>query len=292
MRKSSIYLPEELKRRLAELASRSGRSEADLIRQAIERLLGGPPEATQSDPGTCPHVAPALVGVGVGPGDPQLITDRARATLRAADRVVAISTDVRSIGRAEMVVRAVCPAARIHRVGFDVAGDDREREASLEAVVAAVLAGTDAGELVALAVIGDPSQWTVFPDVAARVRPSRPDLTVSAEPGITSYQAVAAAAGVSLGGPGGAMTVLTTTTDLGQLLPDHGRGVVLYKVSTDTEAVRADAERLQRDGLVGELSGMPGQRLVPLTDTAAGPLAYLSTVVFPAAVPSASRRQG
>ena len=39
MHKSSLYLPDDLKADLARLSSRSGRSEADLIRTAISSLV-------------------------------------------------------------------------------------------------------------------------------------------------------------------------------------------------------------------------------------------------------------
>ena len=41
MRKTTVYLPDELKDRLSELATISGRSEADLIREAITSLTAG-----------------------------------------------------------------------------------------------------------------------------------------------------------------------------------------------------------------------------------------------------------
>ncbi len=171
MRKSSIYLPDELKHALAELAARTGRPEAELIRQAIERLVavteGGPARSPAETPVL--HARPALVGVGVGPGDPGLVTARARATLVAAERVLVITTDARSIGRAEMVVRSVAPTASIQRVPFAIGADAAARRGSLDDVKEAALAGLDAGELVAVAVLGDATQWTIFPDLAELV---------------------------------------------------------------------------------------------------------------------------
>ncbi len=283
MNKSSIYLPDELKRALGELAARTGRSEADLIRHAIERLVA---VSVPAAPAAAPMVAivkPALVGVGVGPGDPGLITDRARATLLAADRVVVLTTDVRSVGRAEMVVRAVAPTAHVQRVPFAISGDAGQRHASLMDVAAEVLAAVDGGELVAVAVIGDPSQWTVFPELAALVGTQRPSVPVSAEPGITSYQAAAAAKGVALGTAGGAMVVLDDAGGLRPRLKEACDSVVLYKASTDAKTVKAAAVRAARPtAFVAELSGLPGQRLVPLDDAGDGPISYLATVVFPA----------
>lgn len=290
MRKSSIYLPDELKRELGELATRTGRSEADLIRHAIERLLtiSGSPPTPASSPVPV-HPRPALIGVGVGPGDPGLVTERARATLAGADRVLVITTDVRSVGRAEMVVRSIVPTARVQRVPFAISGDSAARLASLHAVADEALAAVDAGELVAVAVIGDPTQWTIFPDLTARIAALRPSLHISTEPGITSYQAAAAAAGTALGTPGAAMVVLDDATDLPRHLTTSSDTVVIYKASTDADTLQTAATRADRhNAVVGELSGLPGQRLIALGDAPSGPISYLATVIFPAKLPDSA----
>lgn len=283
MRKTSVYLPEGLKQQLADLSTRSGRSEADLIRAAIDRLVAVPENPPTTPASTTQHPRPALVGVGVGPGDPGLVTDRARDVLGAADRVIVITTDQRSVGRAEMVVRAVAPTSRVHRVPFAIGDDESARQRSMLAVVDVVLGWVDAGELVAVAVIGDPSQWTVFPEVAARVAVLRPGLRITAEPGITSYQAAAAAATQALGATASPLVVLHGVDDLATHLAATDGAVVLYKASTDARTIRAEAAAAGRDGaVIAELSGLPGQRLVPLDEADEGPISYLATVVFPA----------
>ena len=40
MRKTTVYMPEPLKARLARAAAESGRSEADLVREGIELVTG------------------------------------------------------------------------------------------------------------------------------------------------------------------------------------------------------------------------------------------------------------
>jgi precorrin-2/cobalt-factor-2 C20-methyltransferase len=285
--KSSIYLPDELKQAIAGLAARSGRSEADLIRHALERLVTvAEPAAPTTAPADVPLVAhprPALVGVGVGPGDPGMLTGRARVTLLAADRVFVITTDPRSVGRAEMVVRAATPTAPLQRLPFAIAGEPAARDRSLRAVAAAVESALDAGELVAVALLGDPLQWSIFPDLAAIIASERPTVSVLAEPGITSYQAAASAALVPLGHPGGAIVVVSDVEDLAERLGASDDAVVLYKATTDGTTLKAIAVAHGRDGaVVAELSGLPGQRIVALSETADGPISYLATVIFPA----------
>jgi hypothetical protein len=71
MRKTTIYLPDVLKRRLAQAAHRRGEPEAQLIRTAIERLLDedAQPRPTlplfhSDDPTLAEHVDEALAGFG------------------------------------------------------------------------------------------------------------------------------------------------------------------------------------------------------------------------------------
>ncbi len=283
MHKSSIYLPDDLKHSLARRAAASGRSEAELIRHAIEHLLSaatrGPGVATDAEV-ALDTVRPQVIGVGMGPGDPGLVTRRAVALVGAADRVLVATTDTRSIGRAEMVVRAVAPLARVQRVAYAIgAGDDRA--GSMERLVEAVLAGVDAGELVAVAVLGDPSQWTVFPELARRVRALRPGLPVSATAGIAGYQAAAAEASFALG-EGLSTLVITADPRRAREAIAAGDAVVLYKATTDGAAVRELIAGTGRDdAIVAELTGVPGESARPVARIPDGPLAYLSTVIVP-----------
>lgn len=285
MHKSSIYLPDELKRMLADRAGASGRSEADLIRHAIEHLLtaashesDAAPDAIDAAP--VDSTRPAVIGVGMGPGDPALVTRRAAATVGVADRVIVITTDERSIGRAETVVRAVAPLATIRRVAYRIGADD-DRGASMEHLVESVLIGVDAGELVAVAVLGDPSQWTVFPQLAERLRSVRPGLPVSAVAGITAYQASAAAAAIGLG-QGTATLVVTSDPTRARRAIDDGDAVVLHKATTDGATIRELVDDGGRDdAMLAELTGSPGERIAPASMTPDGPLAYLSSLIVP-----------
>ena len=71
MRKTTIYLPEGLKRELERAAAREGRSEADLIRGALERALAqaAPPRPRlplfrSGDPTLAERLEEALAGFG------------------------------------------------------------------------------------------------------------------------------------------------------------------------------------------------------------------------------------
>ena len=83
----------------------------------------------ESVPRSQPAVPGRLVGIGVGPGDADLLTVRAVEALRRADRVVAPAMAVDVLGRAEATVLQALPGLRVERIPLTVAPDRIEREA-------------------------------------------------------------------------------------------------------------------------------------------------------------------
>jgi precorrin-2/cobalt-factor-2 C20-methyltransferase len=287
VRKSSVYLPDDLKAELAALSTRWGRSEAELIRLAIERLVrAGEVEAA---PARVRPVAqgPRLVGVGVGPSDPDLVTERALAVLRAADRVYAASTGPDAISRAEAVVRAAAPELGVDRLVIEIGRDDAARARSIDAGAQELIGRLDQGALVALVVLGDPNVYSVFTRVAAIVAAARPAVPVETVPGIMAFQDLAAHTNTVLADGDDELSVITLGRDAARLEPlldDPHRTVVVYKGGRHLPAVAAQlAERDRLDGaVVGEMLGLPGGRGVAVEAVADRPASYLATVVVPA----------
>jgi precorrin-2/cobalt-factor-2 C20-methyltransferase len=230
--------------------------------------------------------AGVLVGVGVGPGDPEHLTLKALRTLREADRVFVPETNARPgvAGRAEVIVAEHVPAERIERVRFAM-GDDGARARHWNAAGEAIAAVARAGGTAAFATIGDPNLYSTFTYVAQTVRALVAGVEVRTVPGITAMQDLAARSGTVLAEGSEPLTLFPYTAGDGRLRGalHTGDTVVVYKggrhLPDVLDAVR-DAGRLddsvygEQLGLAGEEIGRAGQR------TGSGP--YMSTVIVPA----------
>lgn len=285
MRKSSVYLPDRLKAALAARSALTGRSEADLIRRAIAASLArGQAEIVEIADRPVPG---RLVGVGVGPGEPDLLTCRAAAALRRADRVVAPSTAVDAIGRAEAIVRQAVPGLAVERVPFEMAPTRRARDRSVDRAAVTVAAHLDAGEEVAWITLGDPLVYSTFSAVAAGVVRRRPATVVESVPGIMAFQALAARSGTVVADERDRVTIRTALDgeSLDDDLSDPQTTVVVYKGGRRLPELAERAAQAGRGeaAVAGELMGMPGERIGRLGDLAAGgPASYLATVIVPA----------
>jgi precorrin-2/cobalt-factor-2 C20-methyltransferase len=231
-------------------------------------------------------VTPELIGIGVGPGDPDLLTIAAVRELSAAGRVFVPVMAPGIAGRAETVVRAHLTHDRLERLVFalndDLTGPQRRRHDCWDAAAARVVAHLrqHAGNA-AFATIGDPSVYSTFTYLAQTVRELLPGVQIRTIPGITAMQAAASAAGLTLVEGSEPLTLLPLSRDLAALdgALDHGGTVVAYKAASRLAQLR---ERLAAAGALdrawcAEHLGTPDERITPLalTHTAA----YLSTVV-------------
>ncbi|MCX4913916.1 precorrin-2 C(20)-methyltransferase [Streptomyces sp. NBC_00687] len=229
-----------------------------------------------------------LIGVGVGPGDPELVTVKGVNALRAAEVVVVPVMDTGERGRAEATVLHYVPEEKVLRVVFALneRSDHARREAAWDA------AGTRVADLlarhatVAFATIGDPNVYSTFTYLAHTIGELVPGTVVESVPGITAMQDLAARSGAVLAEGTEPLTLVPVTAGAAVLKDAlNGPGtVVAYKFGRQArevaEALR-DSGRIE-DAVWGSALGLEGESIRRAGDLDGEPLPYLSTLIAPA----------
>ncbi|WP_326795206.1 precorrin-2 C(20)-methyltransferase [Streptomyces sp. NBC_01808] len=229
-----------------------------------------------------------LVGVGVGPGDPELVTVKGAGALRTAAVVVVPVMEGGGTGRAEATVLHYVDEAKVVRVVFALneRSDAARREAAWDAAGARVAELLRAHRSVAFATLGDPNVYSTFTYLAATVTALLPDVRIESVPGITAMQDLAARGGAVLAEGTEPLTLVPVTAGTA-VLKEALRGpgtVVAYKFGRLAgEVAGALAETGRMEGAVwGSSLGMAEESVRPAAELGAEPLPYLSTLISPA----------
>ncbi|MDH7594036.1 MAG: cobalt-factor II C(20)-methyltransferase [Methanomicrobiales archaeon] len=131
-----------------------------------------------------------LIGVGLGPGDPELLTLKAVRLLREADRVFVP-------GRiAWELVSDYCEPVLLD---FPMTEDEPEVRRSMQRN-ASLIAPAARDGLAVLGILGDPNFFSTFSRLAAMMAEMYPGIECRTVPGVSAITAFASLAGVSLRG--------------------------------------------------------------------------------------------
>ena len=222
-----------------------------------------------------------LVGVGVGPGDPLLLTLRAVAAIEGTRRVAYLAAEGQpSLARA--VVQAHLTPLHAEMPFEAPMREDAGALAAFYDGVAATLARClDDGDDVALLCLGDPLLYGTFVYVLDRLRDR---YAVEIVPGITSAAAAAARTARVLARRKDGFAILPAMMDEARLraaLEAADAGAIL-KVGGRVrrlQALLADLGRLD-DALLVAWVGWPEEKIMPFKDWAEAEAPYFSLVLL------------
>jgi len=194
-----------------------------------------------------------LYGIGVGPGDPELLTIKAQRVLQ---RVGAISFTQLDDGRESYalgVVRELLDRVRpAEFVIITVPSDDTPvSEQTWKDAAARIGAHLQQGRDVAFITEGDPMLYSEFSHLLERVLSAYPGQRVEVLPGVSSIMAAAASSGTPLVTQGQRLAILPTVygiDDLREAITNYDT-IVLMEVNRALLDALANLEKL---GLAGK----------------------------------------
>lgn len=239
-----------------------------------------------------------LFGVGLGPGDPELVTLKARRVIEACD-VIAYPTAGRGPGVARQIAAPYLRGDQLEiPLTFPVTTGESDHPGGYEAALrefydacADELSGhLDKGLTVAVLCEGDPFLYGSYIYLHERLASRYPTEVV---PGVTSFSAAAAAAGAPLAKRDDVLTILPGTL-APEIVAQHLRATdaaVVLKLGRTFANVRAAAEDagVADRAIYVERASSSTETVAALRDVD-GSVPYMSLVLVPTG--GAARRNG
>ncbi|MBF0111101.1 MAG: precorrin-2 C(20)-methyltransferase [Desulfamplus sp.] len=134
-----------------------------------------------------------LYGVGVGPGDPELLTLKAVRIINEADVIFTAASAKRDYSLALEIVRPhLSSKAIIKSLSFTMTKDKEATEAAWDSNAEEIAKVLRDGKNAAFLTLGDPMTYSTFGYILKSLKGVMPDAKVETIPGITSFHAAAA----------------------------------------------------------------------------------------------------
>jgi precorrin-2/cobalt-factor-2 C20-methyltransferase len=226
-----------------------------------------------------------LYGVGVGPGDPELITVKAIRILERVGKIFAASSTKNDYSLAQQIVQSNLNNVEFEHMAFPMTRDETILRDSWERNAAKVLEVLKSGQDAAFVTLGDPLTYSTFSYVLRTVKEAAPETRIVTVPGITSYQAAAALANTPLAEGQESLHVISGVEggDKLRTIIEASENIVMLKTYRNFEDIYAalDELNLLESAVYIGRCGLDGQILVDDIRTIKGKnTPYLSLVII------------
>lgn len=226
-----------------------------------------------------------LYGIGVGPGDPELLTLKAARILNRVDLILAASSTKNDDSLALNIARPhLRPEAEIIRLGFPMTRSEDTLRAAWEENARLVLTELQKGRDAAFLTLGDPLLYSTFAYLLRTLRDLAPDQAVTVVPGITSFQAAAATTETVLAESGENLLILPGIREAKSLRQsvEGADNAVILKAYTNFGAIREELRAFPAEShcIFASKVGMKGQFIARSLDQAPDDPTYLSLLLL------------
>jgi precorrin-2/cobalt-factor-2 C20-methyltransferase len=229
-----------------------------------------------------------LIGVGVGPGDPDLLTIKAVRALEAADVIAHFAKAGNASNARTTVTQFLRPGLTelplLYPITTERASTDPEYRSAIQGffdeAATTVAAHLDAGQTVAVLSEGDPLFFGSYMHLHVRLMKRYPTDVI---PGVTAMSGCWSAAGLPIAQGDDVLTVLPATLDEEELIRRFRQNdpTVVMKIGRNLAKVRralAAADRLA-NAIYVERGTMDNERLIALAQKPDDKAPYFAIVL-------------
>ena len=222
-------------------------------------------------------------GIGVGPGDPELLTLKAINTLKKIDAVIAPKTEKKEGSVALSIAKPYLrDDVEIVYQTFPMVRDFAEDKITFADNKQEILSLLDAGKNVAFLTLGDPMFYSTYIYVFQLLREA--EVKIETIPGVPAFLAISSYIGRELSFGNDIMTVIPATADREKISAalNFSDTTVLMKVYKNFSEVvdMLSAENMLEEAVLVSRAGLDGEKiLTDLSAHKADKLNYLSTIL-------------
>jgi len=190
--------------------------------------------------------------VGVGPGDPGLVTVRGAKLIGQCPHLFVPKARSKAESVALNIVREyVSDTTRVHELVFPMVKDEKTLKEKWDASARAIAGALKGGEDAVFVTLGDPLLYSTYIYLLRALRERLPEMKVETVPGVNALSAVAALTNFPVGIGDETVTIVPTSEDMESVRRaiDAGGTVILMKVGKKLPAV-LDLRTLDLDELL------------------------------------------
>lgn len=221
-------------------------------------------------------------GVGVGPGDPELLTLKAIKVIQAADVIIAPQTEKNPESVALSISRSYITAGtEILKMVFPMVSQKKALTAAWQNNETQISNLLQQGKKVVFLTLGDPMLYSTYIYVYRLLKES--GYPIDTIPGISSFSAIGSFLGCPLAEGDEVLSILPATADDKTIdrVMAVSDSVVLLKVYKNYRKI---VEKLENNGLLSQAVmasryGLEGQQIVHNLQEADEKVNYLSTIL-------------
>lgn len=208
-----------------------------------------------------------LYGIGIGPGDPKLLTLKAKEIIDQIDIIFCPKGDEDGASWARSIIEATTSAPKeVVELTFPMTRDKKVLRIHWQRAAKKIARTIEKGKSVAFVTIGDPFLYSTYIYLFETLSHQFPDIEVETIPGISAFNAAAAKAQIPLVQGDERLAILPVTKDLRGLREAFKAfdTVILMKVGSKLDRVMAllvELDLLKHSVLVNRL-GYPGEKII------------------------------